>query len=173
MADNFVTNPGVDGKEFASDQIGGIDYPESKLVFGKKDSVTLVSTADPFPVQEGTEDPKISAGLVASIAAGGTGDVDSTQIASGKTGKLVEFTIGGSVPLKGELKTVLNGVETSTGWRVFSPAGQTAVFKLPNKDFVTQAENAGAGLDGFRVTLTNLDNTEAADGYVAFFYDEV
>ncbi len=173
MADNFVTNPGVDGKTFGSDQIGGVDYPESKLGYGKKDSITLVSSADPFPVVLGLEAPKLSAGSVAAIAAGGTGDVDSAQIASGKTAKLVEFTVGGSVPLRGELKTVLNGVETSTGWVVFSKEGQTAAFRLPSKDFVTQAENAGAGLDGFRVTLTNLDNTEAADGYVAFFYDEV
>ena len=43
---------------------------------------------------------------------------------------------------------------------------------MPNKDFVTQAQDAGAGFDGFRLTVTNLDNENAADVYATFFYDE-
>ena len=77
-----------------------------------------------------------------------------------------------SVPLKGELKTVLNGIESSVVLTLFAGAAENVNFTLPSKEFVTQVEDATAGLDGFRLTVTNLDNENAADVYVTFFYDE-
>lgn len=57
MADNFVANSGSGGETFASDDIGGVQYPISKLAFGALNTGTLVSSGDPFPVvatQSGT-----------------------------------------------------------------------------------------------------------------------
>lgn len=50
MADNFQTNAGSGGNTFASDDVGGVHYPISKLGHGGLDSVTLVSTASGLPV---------------------------------------------------------------------------------------------------------------------------
>jgi len=53
MADNVTTNAGVGGETFATDDIGGVHYPISKIAFGALDSATLVSGANPFPVSTG------------------------------------------------------------------------------------------------------------------------
>ena len=52
MADNFTTNAGSGGETFASDDVGGVQYPISKLGHGALDSVTLVSTSSGLPVQQ-------------------------------------------------------------------------------------------------------------------------
>ncbi len=44
MADNFVTDPGAAGVTFASDDIGGVHYPLTKLTFGALDSQTIASS---------------------------------------------------------------------------------------------------------------------------------
>jgi hypothetical protein len=46
MADNVVTNPGSGGATFATDDIGGIQWPFSKLAFGPRDTATEVQDAD-------------------------------------------------------------------------------------------------------------------------------
>ncbi|HRF11308.1 MAG TPA: hypothetical protein PLR37_04105 [Candidatus Accumulibacter phosphatis] len=50
MADNLTTNPGAGGADIATDEIGGIHYPISKIAVGALDTATLVSSADPLPV---------------------------------------------------------------------------------------------------------------------------
>lgn len=52
MADNVTANPGSGGPVFATDDIGGVNYPRSKVVFGADGSATDVSVADPLPTQE-------------------------------------------------------------------------------------------------------------------------
>lgn len=99
-------------------------------------------------------------------------DLDSDQIASGKTGKLVAVLIAASVALKGVLSTVLNGAPTTRA-TFFSPAGKHELVLFPSREFITQPESGTAGFDGFRITATNLDTTQAADAYATFFYDEM
>lgn len=52
MADNITTNPGTGGAVLATDDIGGVQYPRTKLVIGA-DGVNDgdVSAANPMPVQ--------------------------------------------------------------------------------------------------------------------------
>ena len=106
---------------------------------------------------------------VASVAAGGQGDLDAAQISSGLTGKLVQLVVSSSAPFKAELYTVTNGVPSGV---LVTWIGHSVGFTLAHKKFITVAHNAGAGLDTFRVTVTNLDTSEAADVYATFFYDE-
>lgn len=49
MADNLTTNPGAGGATIATDDVGGVHYPISKLAFGALDSATLVSNANGLP----------------------------------------------------------------------------------------------------------------------------
>lgn len=51
MADNFIANPGVGGDTFASDDIGGIQYPRSKVGWGADGVYGDVSLSNPLPVE--------------------------------------------------------------------------------------------------------------------------
>ncbi len=50
MADNVVVNPGSGGAIIAADDIGGVWYPKTKIVFGANDAFTDVESSAPFPV---------------------------------------------------------------------------------------------------------------------------
>jgi hypothetical protein len=50
MADNVTSNPGAGGYVFATDDIGGVHYPITKVSFGALETATLVSPANPLPV---------------------------------------------------------------------------------------------------------------------------
>jgi hypothetical protein len=108
-------------------------------------------------------------GTSASVAAGGQVDVDATQISSGLTGKLIQVIVSSSVPFKAELKTVLNASASGT---LVTWIGHQVDCTFASKKFINVAHNAGAGIDTFRMTITNLDTVSAADVYATFFYDE-
>jgi hypothetical protein len=85
VADNFTANAGSGGSTFASDDIGGVQYPRVKISHGADGSATDASTASPMPVQvigqaasgcsvfrsldldETEEDVKTSAGTVYGV----------------------------------------------------------------------------------------------------------
>jgi hypothetical protein len=50
MADNVTANPGSGGAVLATDEIGGVHYPRSKVVHGADGSATDASDANPLPV---------------------------------------------------------------------------------------------------------------------------
>jgi hypothetical protein len=50
MVDNVVTNPGAGGAVFASDDIGGIQYPRVKNTYGDDGTAIDVSATNPMPV---------------------------------------------------------------------------------------------------------------------------
>ena len=61
MADNFTSDPASGGQTFASDDIGGVQYPIGKLAFGALDSVTLVSAANALPITGALTDTQLRA----------------------------------------------------------------------------------------------------------------
>ena len=105
----------------------------------------------------------------ASLAAGGEVDLDATQITSALTGKLVQIIITSSIPFRAQLKTVTNAVASAA---LVTWIDRHVDCTFAHKKFITVAQNAGAGIDTFRVTITNLDTASAADVYATFFYDE-
>lgn len=171
MADNVVLNVGAGGATLATDDIGGVQYQRVKVSFGTDGSAADVSLAAGLPVVEALQSPQVSYVTIVGLAAGNTTNLDSTQITSGTAGKLLSIVFGSSVPLKGLLQTVLNGVGT-TRVALFSKAGEEHTIRFPSKEFVTQVYSATVGLDGFRLQVTNLDTSQAADVYCTFFYDE-
>lgn len=50
MADNVQANSGISGATFATDDVAGIHYPRSKLVWGADGTATDASAAAPLPV---------------------------------------------------------------------------------------------------------------------------
>ncbi len=143
-----------------------------KVGFGVDNNYVDVSFGVPLPVTIGVNSPQVVDATSVTLAAGATVDLDSNQITSPLTGKLAALSFASSLPLKAVLKTVLNAVETDVAV-FFSLAGQDRWIDFPSKDYVTQAQNAGAGFDGFRLTVTNMDaDSQPADVYATFMYDE-
>ncbi len=162
ISTDHITDGGVaDGQKVQRVKIGE----------GADDFYSDVHSGNPLSTELGLTTPTTAHDSSLALAAGSPADLDSAQVPSGLTGKLVAILMSASVPLKGELKTVLNGVEGPVLMTMFSRAGQNGVLSLPNKSFVTQAESVTGGFDGFRLTVTNLDNESAADVYATFFYD--
>ena len=81
------------------------------------------------------------------------------------------FDVSSSIPLKAALHTVLNGVQSTDPITVvFSEAGGYASWQPPHRYFAAFTSANAAGFDGFRLILTNLDGSEAADVYSSIYY---
>lgn len=111
-----------------------------------------------------------------ALAAGASVDLDGTTIAGSSTGKLLQVTVGSSVPCKWEIKT-RDGAVLVTQAVIFTSGitgGRPTIRWTPkSKEGITLA---GAGVDeNFRVTATNLGTKaiEAADVHATIEWDEV
>lgn len=119
-----------------------------------------------------TESPKTFFGTVAAVAAGSSGIITTPQITVNTTGKLFAAIASSSVPFKAQLRTVAEGVESADRDVRFGLT-RTVVFRVPAKGFVTVLGTVAAGLDAFRLEITNLETLEPADVYATFYWDEV
>ena len=98
----------------------------------------------------------------ASLAAGATAVLDGPQIASG-TAKLFEASVSSSVALKAQLGT-WDGTTFIVKRTFFIPANTTFEYLPVRYDAITMATGATAK---FRWSITNNDNTNAADVYAS------
>ena len=181
MSDSFIRLPADDiGKSLDTELLIGGTHRERMQVTGALlAEIARVLNTDPAAAdyglvvrQSAPDQPVVFAASVASVAPAATGSVDSPQISSGLTGKLMLAIAASSRPFKVELQTVLNGVATTRDIR-FGWEGEVK-WIMPHKDFITQAEDVTVGFDGFRMLFTNLDTGAiAADMYGTFYYDEV
>lgn len=73
MPDNIVANPGAGGVTLASDDIGGLQYPRSKVVFGEDGTAVDASATNPLPVG-------LPASQLAAIAPLATQPVSATSL---------------------------------------------------------------------------------------------
>lgn len=81
------------------------------------------------------------------------------------------FDVAASVPLKAALHTVLAGVQSTDPVAViFAPAGAHASWRPPHRQYAPFTSAGGGGADGFRVIITNLDGSEAANVYSTIYY---
>lgn len=82
MVDNVVANAGSGGATFASDDIGGVQYPRSKIVWGVDGSAVDASASNPLPtVQTGALPAGTNAiGKLAANSGVDIGDVDVTSM---------------------------------------------------------------------------------------------
>ncbi len=149
-------------------QLAGVDADDIAAVLDTDPSgglhALLVRLAE-------TISPQMVTTTVASVAAGSAANLDSTQITNGTTGKLLHAVAASSIPIKAELIGVSEALETLLDVR-FSMI-RDAIFRSPGKDFWAVVGTAGGGLDAFRMKITNLDTSKAADVYATFYWDEV
>ena len=184
MSDGFLRVPLDDvGKRIDTEELtvsAQTVQRERMQIAGALDvEIARILNTDPAAADHGLvvrkaalDSPLVVTASVATVSPGSTGDVDSAQITSSLTGKLLGFEASSSRPFKVELYTVLNAGTTLRsvhfGWH-----GRVE-WTASDKDFIQQAQDVGAGFDGFRLTFTNLDTgAQAADMYGTFYYDEV
>ncbi len=103
----------------------------------------------------------------AALAAGASVDVDSSEAASKK---LSAIDVWSTVPIKCELHTVDNAVESGRLGIFGAQAGVFVQYKPSHRDFVQTGTTGGA--DNFRVAVTNLSDNLAADVHIVFHYED-
>ncbi len=111
--------------------------------------------------------PVISYQTSAALAAGGTVALTTAEAASKKLSKV---DVWSSVPFKATLHTVDNAIESGVKGIGGGQAATPWQLKTPHRNYITLG--ATAGLDAFRVNVTNLDNNSAADVYAVFHYED-
>ncbi len=84
--------------------------------------------------------------------------------------KLAWIDIWASVAWKGEIFTVDNAIESSRKGVTGGQAMEAVQYIPPHEDFIQVG--ATAGVDAFRVKVTNLDDNLAADFHVVFHYND-
>lgn len=183
MADHIQLQPDGTGKRLETKELsdGGTLVHREGTFLGDPDTFaakTKVTNADASSSDYGLvvrEAPPASVQssltTLSSVAVLGTGTADSTQISVGTTGKLLELVVAGSTPFKASIRVVEEAVVTEKMIRA-SQMGELH-YKPPHRDVLTVAGTATAGLDAFRVVVTNLDADRTSDFYVTFVWAEV
>ena len=100
-----------------------------------------------------------------NLAAGASGDADSADLPSKY---LWQTVISGSVAFKAILATNTNGTIVNKAV-FFGGPSNPIIYEPPHRAFV-QAPTAGAGTQGWRTVVTNLDTSETADFYISYAY---
>lgn len=100
-----------------------------------------------------------------ALAAGSSANLDSADLPS-KYAWQIDIT--SSVSWKAVVSLNDNGSLT-TITTLFGRGGEVVVWKPPHRAFA-QAPAAGTGTQGWRVAMTNLDTSEAADVYATIHY---
>ena len=97
-------------------------------------------------------------GTTASLAAGASADVDTADIAA-STSTLKQISVGGEQPFFFTVSRVENAVVTQISAEMHGQGGET-VHWAPQVE--PQLTGGAAGLDAWRVSVTNNDNNKAA-----------
>jgi len=149
-------------------QLGGTGLTEiAKVTNTHPNSADYALVVRPLT---GAISPRRSADVLTDLAPASSGDIDSSNILAGKTGKLIHVIVSSSVAFKVSLRTVESGI-TSLAHVVAFSYDRVWEFKAPDINYLT-LDYTGISDDKFRVTVTNLDTSDSADFYATFFWDE-
>jgi hypothetical protein len=122
MADNLTLNAGSGGATVATDDVGGVHYPISKLCFGALNTVTMVAAAEGLPVaQEGTWSLTNISGTI-SLPTGAATEATLSSFSA----KVTACNTGAVVVASGVITTITNPVAvTGTFWQATQPVSGT------------------------------------------------
>jgi hypothetical protein len=115
--------------------------------------------------------PQITYVTSASLLPGASVTLDSAQLTAAMTGRLWGVDVICAAAFKAEVYTVANGTPSTIKGLGITNVGYWP-FRPPNPAFISVPYSATAGLDGFRVIITNLGVLDDSDCYVIFYYDE-
>jgi hypothetical protein len=122
-------------------------------------------------VEDAITSPQITYATSASLVPGASVTLDSAQLTALTTGRLWGVDVISAAAFKAEVYTVANGTPSTIKGLGITNVGYWA-FRPPNPAFISVPYSATAGLDGFRVIVTNLGVLDDSDVYVLFFFDE-
>lgn len=133
MADNVVANAGAGGSTFRTDDIGGIQWPLTKMAFGVDGAATMVSASanEGLPVQP-------SASAVFTVAQATAADFNCTEASAAAIKAAVELlddavaTVAAAVPTKGIAATGTDGTNARILKTDAAGELQIDVLTLPN-----------------------------------------
>ena len=100
-------------------------------------------------------------------AAGSPSDLDSAEITEAEFLDMV--IVSAAVDFKVQIKAVEDGTPRNLSGLLFGKAGSTVTWKPPHRLYAAHA-GAAAGLDVFRATVTNMDQSQASDLHASFYY---
>ena len=118
--------------------------------------------------------PTVENPALANIAGGATsiGTELRTSDLGGNTHQLAGIDISSSAPFKATIIQEDNDVETVVVRGLFGRAGEPLQWRPPNKAYFNVTFGATGGFDGWRVEVTNLDNSQTTDFYATFYYED-
>jgi hypothetical protein len=111
--------------------------------------------------------PVVNTQTSTNVAAGAVANIDTAEAASKKLRKI---DVWSSAAWKGEIFTVDNGSESTRKGVTGGAPGHSVQWLTPHRNYITLG--ATAGTDAFRLKFTNLDDSNAADAHVVFFYED-
>jgi hypothetical protein len=140
VADNVVSSAGT----FATDDVGGVHYPIEKIAFGPLDTVTLVTSSDPFPVTMTTavslssqatvtaifsSQPTVTVAGAVSISSGVVSLSSQITVTSVMSSQQT-VTVSGPVSVTSGIVT-LSSVHTVTATAATNPWSSAPGFNMP------------------------------------------
>jgi hypothetical protein len=161
-ADTFVAEDGALGKGVL---VQGDDGTDRKNVLVDTDGHLQVDVLTGGGSSTPTS-PAVELDSSSGTAAGASADLDTSDQASNRD--LWGIMISASVPWKAQVKKVEDDTPANLSGIVFGRANEAVYVLPPHPDFWTLTGGA-AGLDAFRVTVTNMDGQKAADLHATFF----
>ena len=122
-------------------------------------------------VEQGITTPQITYVTSASLAPGASVTLDSAQLTASMTGRLWGIDVICAAPFKAEVYTVANGTPSTIKGLGITNIGHWE-FRPPHPSFISVAYSVTAGLDGFRVIVTNIGVVDDSDCYCLIYFDE-
>jgi hypothetical protein len=129
------------------------------------------NTVERQHIEQGITAPLITYVTSASLLPGASVTLDSTQLTASMTGRLWGVDVISAAAFKAEVYTVANGTPSTIKGLGITNVGHW-MFRPPHPSFLTVAYSVTAGLDGFRVIVTNLGVLDDSDVSAIFYYDE-
>lgn len=105
-----------------------------------------------------------------ALAAGSTANLDTVDFGAA-TKKATKMFASASVDIKAEFGFVDNDVLTTLAVG-FAKAGDSVTFFPRHRDYWEHTFAALGGFDGFRIIVTNLDQSQPADVYGTILYED-
>lgn len=176
MADNFPTAPGAGGVTFASDDIGGVHYPRTKLTFGADGEAADVSPAAPLPVSEASAAAILAAiqNLLSATALEDTpspgGERGMVMLAQRRDSDTATTSGDGDYATMkmdeaGRLKTASQPAKYALVTGNISASGQTVFCQCDRGSNVIAHVVAAPSFAGHNVTFEgSIDSTNGVDG---------
>lgn len=169
-----ATDTGVAALVQRDDALTTLAEADGEYALLRVDDVGRLHVTDPNAGAGSPTNPVVENPALANIAGGATstGTELRTSDLGNSTKRLAGFDVSSSAPFKATLIQEDDDAETIKIRGLFGRAAEPLQWRPPNKDYFAVAFGNNAGFDGWRVEITNLDNSQTTDFYVTYYYED-